>query len=256
VTFIDNQARNDIALYFKSFDTRIRTFDLQNNSYAANNIVMDGLRLKLKQDLLEEVAEKVEEKVDSLNQQKPMKIGLNRIKFTNFNIDYGDDNSRTFAKIIFKELDTKIDQLDLENNRFGIDNILLRGANIDAKLFSPANSSSSNNESKTSESQKPLALQLGKLQFDDVKLAYDNTAVARTRSGIDFNHLNFSKLNLELRNFKMLDVTFAGTVNSAEIKESRGLHIQILTLSIIMKRRIFNISICKLPARRFGMKLC
>ncbi|MBD8018880.1 translocation/assembly module TamB domain-containing protein [Kaistella pullorum] len=226
VTFIDNQARNDIALYFKSFDTRIRTFDLQNNSYAANNIVMDGLRLKLKQDLLEEVAGKVEEKVDSLNQQKPMKIGLNRIKFTNFNIDYGDDNSRTFAKIIFKELDTKINQLDLENNRFGIDNILLRGANIDAKLFSPANSSSTNNQTKTSESQKPLALQLGKLQFDDVKLAYDNTAAARTRSGMDFNHLNFSKLNLELRNFKMLDETFAGTVNSAEIKESRGLHIQ------------------------------
>ena len=119
VSFIDQQSRNDIALYFKSFDTRVKTFDLQNNSYAAGDINMDGLRLKLKQDLLEEVAENVEEKVDSLNQQKPMKIGLNKIKFTNFNIDYGDDNSKTFAKVIFKELSTEINQLDLEKNNYG-----------------------------------------------------------------------------------------------------------------------------------------
>lgn len=229
VSFIDEQSRNDIALYFKSFDTRVKTFDLQNNSYAANDINMDGLRLKLKQDFLEEVTENVEEKVDSLNQQKPMKVGLNRIKLTNFNVDYGDENSKTFAKVIFKELSTKINQLDLENNNFGIDHLLLKGADINAKLFMPAqnaNSDSNEKPSETSETEKSLALLLNKLQFEDVKVVYDNTAMARTRSGIDFNHLNFAKMNMEVRNFKMQDGTFAGTVNSAEIKESRGLDIQ------------------------------
>src|SRR5690606_13425749 len=76
VSFEDLQARNDVKMYFKSFDTRVRTFDLQNNSYAVNDIIMDGLRLRLKQDLLEEV----EQTVDSLNQRKPMQLGLNRIK--------------------------------------------------------------------------------------------------------------------------------------------------------------------------------
>ena len=69
ISFIDQQSRNDINVYFKSFDTRVKTFDLQNNSYAANEINMDGLRLKLKQDFLEEISNKVEEKVDSLNQK-------------------------------------------------------------------------------------------------------------------------------------------------------------------------------------------
>ena len=235
VSFIDQQSKNDIELYFKSFDTRVKTFDLQNNSYAANDINMDGLKLKLKQDFLEEVSDKVVEKVDSLNQKKPMKIGLNKVKLTNFNIDYGDDNTKTFAKVMFKELSTKINKLDLEKSDFGIENVLLKGADINAKLFLPAQNANpkptANN--KNPEPETSLSLLLNKFIFEDIKVVYDNTAIAPTRIGMDFNHLNFSKINLEVRNFKMKDGTFAGTVNSAEIKENRGLNIQKLETDFV-----------------------
>lgn len=235
VSFIDQQSKNDIELYFKSFDTRVKTFDLQNNSYAANDINMDGLKLKLKQDFLEEVSDKVVEKVDSLNQKKPMKIGLNKVKLTNFNIDYGDDNTKTFAKVMFKELSTKINKLDLEKSDFGIENVLLKGADINAKLFLPAQNANpkptANN--KNPEPETSLSLLLNKFIFEDIKVVYDNTAIAPTRIGMDFNHLNFSKMNLEVRNFKMKDGTFAGTVNSAEIKENRGLNIQKLETDFV-----------------------
>jgi len=227
VSFIDQQARNDLEVYFKAFDTRVKTFDLQNNSYAADNITMDGLRLQLQQDLIEEVADKVEQKVDSLNQQKQMTIGLNRIKFTNFDIDYGDQNTQTFGKVKFKELSTNINKLDLQKNDFGIGNLALKGADINVKLHLPGKNA--NPEPENKEEQKddaPLALTLKKLLLEDVKVAYDNTAMPRARTGMDFNHLNFSKLNTEVRNFKMQNGTFAGSVRSAEIKESRGLDIQ------------------------------
>ena len=227
ISFIDDQSRNDINLYFKSFDTRVKTFDLEKNSYAMGDINMDGLRLKLKQDLLEEVADNVEEKVDSLQKQSPLKLGLNKIKLTNFNIDYGDDNTKTFAKVIFKELSTKVNQLDLEKSDFGIDNLYLKGADINAKLFLAAqNANPKNTETTEATADKSLALLLNKLILDDVKVVYDNTAFAPTRSGMDFNHLNFSKMNLELSDFKMKDGTFAGQVKSAEVKERRGLDIQ------------------------------
>lgn len=227
VSFIDQQSRNDIALYFRNFDTRVRKFDLEQNSYALGDILMDGLKLKLKQDFVEEVAEEVDDKVDSLRQKKPMKINLSGIKFTNFDIDYGDDNTRTFAKVIFKELNTKVNKLDVEKSDFDLRHLYLTGANINANLYLPANTASSQKTSESSSAPKQQArLALGKLILDDVKLAYNNTATGKTRSGIDFNHLNFNKLNTEVRNFKMENGTFAGTVNSAEIQESRGLNIQ------------------------------
>lgn len=231
VTFNDQQSRNDIKLYFKSFDTRVKTFDLQNNSYAVNDINLDGLKLKLKQDLVEEVSKKVEKKVDSLNNKKPMQIGLRGIKLTNFDIDYGDDNTKTFAKVLFKELSTKVNKLDLENNAYNVDNVFLSGANINANLYLPSKNADPKADSKTevskaTDQQKALSLLLGKLVLNDVKVAYNNTAIAPTRQGMDFNHLNFSKLNFEVRDFKMQNNTFAGSVNSAEIQEARGLEIR------------------------------
>ncbi|WP_454706812.1 translocation/assembly module TamB domain-containing protein [Chryseobacterium kimseyorum] len=231
ITFNDQQSRNDIKVYFNSFDTRVKTFDLQNNNYAVNYINLDGLKLKLKQDLVEEVAKNVEEKVDSLNQKKPMKLGLNGIKLTNFDIDYGDDNSKTFAKVLFKELSTKVNSIDLENNDYNVGNVYLRQANINANLFLPTENANSKQDtqpetSKVSAKEKAMKVILGKLLLDDVKVAYNNTAVAPTRSGMDFNHLNFAKLNLDVRNFKMENNGFAGSVKSAEIQEARGLNIQ------------------------------
>ncbi len=67
---------------------------------------------------------------------------------------------------------------------------------------------------------------LGKLDLNDVKVVYNNTAAAPVKQGMDFNHLNFSKMNLTLKDFKMENNGFAGSVKSAEILESRGLNIQ------------------------------
>ncbi len=228
VTFNDQQSKNDINLYFKSFDTRVKKFDLNKNTYAVNDINFDGLKLKLKQGIVEEVSKKVEKKVDSLNEKKPMNIGLRGIKLTHFNIDYGDENTKTYAKVLFKELSTKINKLDLENNAFNVSNVFLSGADINANLYLPAQNANPKNkkEPEVSENDKAMNLLLGKLVLNDVKVTYNNTAIAPTKQGIDFNHLNFSKMNMEVRSFKMENNSFAGTVNSAEIQEARGLDIQ------------------------------
>uniref|UniRef100_A0AAU6WP49 Translocation/assembly module TamB n=1 Tax=Chryseobacterium endophyticum TaxID=1854762 RepID=A0AAU6WP49_9FLAO len=237
ITFNDQQSRNDIQVYLKSFDTRVQTFDLQNNKYAVNDIKLDGLKLKLKQDLIKEVSEKVEKKVDSLNSKKPMQLGLKGIKLTNFNIDYGDDNTRTFAKVMFKELSTKVNKLDLQNNAYDVGNVFLSGADINANLYLPAKNAKEPESPKTRDQQKALALLLGKLVLNDVKVAYNNTAIAPTRQGMDFNHLNFYKLNLEVKDFKMQDNTFAGSVNSAEIQEARGLNIQKFNTDFVYNQK-------------------
>ncbi|KQR91970.1 cell envelope biogenesis protein AsmA [Chryseobacterium sp. Leaf180] len=239
IRFDDRQAKNDINAYFKSFDTRVKTFDLQNNSYAINDINLDGLKLTLKQDLIEEIANNVEQKVDSLNQKKPMELGLSGINLTNFNINYGDDNTKTFAKVIFKELSTKVNDLDLENNSYNVGNVLLKGADINANLFL-ASDDNAKNDDPSQENQKagkPMKILLGKLIFDDVKAVYNNTAVAPTRAGMDFNHLNFGKLNLDIRNFKMENSQFAGSVKLAEIQEARGLNVQKFNTDFVYEEK-------------------
>lgn len=243
VTFNDQQSGNDIKLYFKSFDTRVKTFDLNKNTYAVNDINLDGLKLKLKQDIVEEVSKKVVKKVDSLNQKKSMNIGLRGIKLTNFDIDYGDDNTKTFAKVLFKELSTKVNKLDLDNNSYNVADLVLSGANINANLYLPAQNATPKKSKEepepttSSDQEKAMKLLLGKLVLNDVKVAYNNTAIAPTKQGMDFNHLNFSKMNVEVRSFKMENNTFAGSVNSAEIQEGHGLDIQKFNTDFVYGER-------------------
>lgn len=224
VSFIDEQSKNNIALRFNRFNTRVKTFDLDKNAYAIGDLKMDGLKLKLHQDFLEEISENVEETVDSLRQKSPLKLGLESIKLTNFDIDYGDENSKTFAKILFQELNTKVKHLDIENSQFDVNHLKLIGADIRAKLHLAGTKTKP--QASQSEPQQPMSLLLGQLVLDNVKVAYDNTAAKPTHQGIDFNHLNFSQLNTEIRNFKMVNGTLEGKVNSAEIREKSGLNIQ------------------------------
>lgn len=228
VNFIDLQARNDIALSFKNFETRVKTFDLDLNSYAVDQILLDGLKLKLKQDLLEEVAENVEETVDSLNQLKPMKIDLNKIKLTNFKIDYGDENTQTFAKIVFQELSADVNSLDLQKNAFDLGEVLFKKAKINANLHLVSDDSNDNQDenSEDNSTDSPMKLIVDRLNLDEIQLVYNNTAVAPTQTGMDFNHLDFSSLNLDLTNFKMENNEFEGKVNSAKIQEKSGLSIE------------------------------
>ena len=238
VSFIDQQSGNNVNAYFKSFDTRVKKFDLSKNAYSINDIALDGLRLKLKQDLIQEVAHKVEEKVDSLNQKSPMSIDLNGIKLTNIDVDYGDDNTKTFAKINFKELSTNIRKLDLDNSKYEIGDLFLKGANVNANLFLPPTSSTSKKEEVSTKSNfGGLDILLSRAVLDDIKAVYNNTAIKPTKSGLDFNHLNFSKLNLDLRDFKMLNGQFGGSVISAEVKEHRGLNIEKFKTDFIYEEK-------------------
>ncbi|WP_317173233.1 translocation/assembly module TamB domain-containing protein [Cruoricaptor ignavus] len=226
VSFRDEQARNDMNVRFRYFDTRVKKFDIDQNTYAIGDIVMDGLKFRLKQDLLEEVAEKADEKVDSLREKKPMRLDLAGIKFTNFDIDFQDENSRMNSKILFRELNTKVKKIDIERNDYEIPHLLLSGANIDLNLYTPPTNGNADPEAKNDRGN-PMTLVLGKGKLQDVKLRYNNTAVGR-QAGLDPNHLDVSKLNLELWNFKMNEGQFAGTINSAEIQEKSGLNIQKL----------------------------
>ena len=389
ISFIDQQSGNNIKIAFNEFDTHVKNFDLDKNSYAIDDILIDGLQLKLKQDLVKEIAKNVDEKVDSLTKQNPLKVELNGIKLTNFDIDYGDDNTQLFAKLNFKLFQTKIknldldknsytvgdinlnglnlkfnqkinknnfsntpnkvdtktnqvplqlglnkinladinvdyrddkskmhakiglkefetiiqkidlatnsynigdinldgldldynqktnsihptnstennavqaplqlglnkinltkikvdykdensktfakvnlnnvkskiNKLDLKNSIYDIDHIILKGSNITANLHLASTSQTSKS---STESSTPINLSLNKLILDDTKIVYNNTAITRTKQGMDYNHLNFSKLNLDLENLKMFNGAIAGSVKKGEIKEVRGLNI-------------------------------
>ncbi|MFV0227269.1 translocation/assembly module TamB [Empedobacter falsenii] len=200
VSFNDQQAANNIKLHLNSFDTRVKKFDLEQNSYGISDINLDGLKLKLKQDIVKEVAKKVEEKVDSLNDQKPMKIELNGFNLTNFDIDYGDDISGMFAKVKFKDFKTRVKKLDLQQNSYAVDDILVNGLLVDFNQ-KMVNKIQENNVDKIDPTAKQTPLQIGlsKINLNDIKVNYGDEN-SKTFAKINLNEFETKVNKLDLEN--------------------------------------------------------
>src|SRR5690606_38525710 len=98
VSYTDHTSKNDIALRLTDLKTVVKIFDLEQNDYAIDYLEAKGLRLSFNQGLLEEVAQNVEETVDSLAQNQSLKVGINRLDLQDFDILYNDENSATHAK--------------------------------------------------------------------------------------------------------------------------------------------------------------
>ncbi|MEG0696943.1 MAG: translocation/assembly module TamB, partial [Algoriella sp.] len=219
VDYRDDKSKMHAKIGLKEFETIIQKIDLATNSYNIGDINLDGLDLDYNQ------------KTNSIHPtnstennavQAPLQLGLNKINLTKIKVDYKDENSKTFAKVNLNNVKSKINKLDLKNSIYDIDHIILKGSNITANLHLASTSQTSKS---STESSTPINLSLNKLILDDTKIVYNNTAIASTKQGMDYNHLNFSKLNLDLENLKMFNGAIAGSVKKGEIKEVRGLNI-------------------------------
>lgn len=218
VSFIDQQAGNSIKVFVNAFDTRVKKFDLDQNSYAIDKIKLDGLKLRLKQDLVQELVKKVDEKVDSLNEKKPMQLALSEIDLSNFDIDYGDDNTQMFAKLKFKELSTTIKKLDLEKNSYAIDGINLTGLDLkfNQKLI---NDLEKNQEVVVDDGKSnPLQIALNTIKLKDIKIDYGDDR-SKTFAKIDLDELetNINKLDLVGNYYDIDDVIVKNAIVDANL---------------------------------------
>ncbi|MDO5510333.1 MAG: translocation/assembly module TamB domain-containing protein [Weeksellaceae bacterium] len=235
IQYDDRVARNLTNISFNLLDVRVKEFNLAENNYALGDFTMDGLRLKLRQDQLEEAAKEVEKTVDSLERQNPFSIDLQRIMLTNFDIGYEDFRSQTFADVQFGELSTRVNQLDLKRSVYDFGELNLRNADIVAKLHLPATESGSTSEGSTSGSAEssPMQLLLKQLKLQNVNVDYSNTAVPRQARGLDYNNLSISDMQMDMRDFEMLGSNFEGDIRQLSMQEQSGLQVKQLTTQFL-----------------------
>ena len=201
ISYKDINSKNDIDLQLTDLKTIVKTFNLEENDYAVDYIDANGFKLKFNQGLLEEVAENVEETIDSLSQNKPLKIGINRLNLQNFDILYDDENAATKAKIVFSELSAKVEALNLPESDFNLKNLTFKDAFINILLTPEAKTvQTKNNENEviqdTDTNVLKMLLQTADLQ--NINIIYNNGSGSNTTKSFNANHLDIERLNGKL----------------------------------------------------------
>jgi len=233
VTYQDVNSKNDIALQLGSLKTIVKTFDLALNSYAVDYINADGLKLRFNQGLLEEVTDNVAQTVDSLSQSNPLKVGINRINLQNFDVLYDDENSATRAEIVFKELSSKIDQVDLPTNNFKLSSLNFKDAFVDVRLTPNSKAAqavaSTTTADTISKTVNPLKVLLQRANLDNVNVVYNNGIGENKTNSFNANHLNIVSLKGSLKDIELVDTYIQGAVKDVSFTEKSGFTLQQLT---------------------------
>ena len=209
-TFIDKQLGNDFKVYFSEFDTRIKKFDLQDNSYAIDKIKLDGLKVRLKQNIVKEIAKNVEEKVDSISDNKPLQLKLGAIDLSNFDVQYHDDRGKMYADVQFKTFETEIKAIDLAKNKFDIGDISLAGLKLNFKQKStPTKLVTSTKQTDTTST--PFQIALNKINLEDINLNYaDENSRMQANVILSKFDTKINQLDLAQNKFDIGDINLNG----------------------------------------------
>ncbi|MRM82714.1 translocation/assembly module TamB [Riemerella anatipestifer] len=240
VNFNDFQEGNHLKIAFNNFETKIKDFNLEKNIYALNGLTADGLKLRLKQEILKEAIKETAKTIDSLSAKKPMQIKLDSLRFTNFDVDYADNTTQSYFKVLFKELSGDFNNIDLPKNKYDIDQIKLLGAQINVDLKSSSQNKSLQDEFPKNPAKvksKSPNVKLNLLALDDVILSYNDNA-QKHQQGFDANHLNFKKLNVNITDFRMLNEELTGSIKKVELYEKSGLTIKNLKTDFAYKKNV------------------
>ncbi|WP_255497932.1 translocation/assembly module TamB [Flavobacterium sp. I3-2] len=223
VNFNDDISKNFFKIRLNHFQTKVETFDLIENNYAINSILIDGFKFKLDQKVVDKIVATSEVQADSVSDSKPLKIQLGNIQLKNFDVSYLDENSKMNAHVIFEDLNTNIKKIDLIKNAFEVDKVNLSNATIDFSMFSQPKTTVVNEVKKTDSSD--LSFMLNQLKLNNVAVNYNENSVKETNQGVDFNHLKFSKIDFELSDFVFNNSAIYGKIDKVFLHEKSGFQV-------------------------------
>ena len=242
-SYRDALEKNDISVKFNTLETEFKTFDLNNLAFSTPSIKIDGLQVASKFDALQKKAS--QSTTDSKSSSKLPTLNVDRIQWTNFNIAYLDYNSNIDAQVIFKELDSKIDKIDLNQLDFVVNTFDLNQANINLKLLESTKSTEPHKAEINNEAN-PIQIKISELDLNEIAVAYSNLNEKPLHNGLDYNYLAFSKINLNAKNVAYSDQNISANIISGYFNEKSGLEIQELTALFNYKPNSIQVSNFKL----------
>jgi translocation and assembly module TamB len=225
----DTISGNDWAIQLHHFNSNIKKFDLDKQSFDIPFIVLDGLTARMYQYKPLVTAKDV---VNNDSAVSPMPaINLRHIRLKNIDVDYKNNVSAFYTTAKFNDLTTRINTADLNARKIIIDHLRLAGA--EAKVLMGKTEGAKLVAEKVATEAKDAVAQSWQLNLRDVNIRqtsfqYDDETQPRKKKELDFAHLNATGLTLQARSFVMDDDSITASIQQVAFKEQSGLTLQRL----------------------------
>ncbi len=224
IKYKDKITGNDVKFLLGHFDTRIKDFDMDKMKFTIPKITLSDVNARVIQTPTGPPP------VDTATTPLNMDLNLGVIDISKIKVDY--QSSEMNANVDLNKLLVDMDKIDLKKQKVGIKSIELSNTNAALSLAKPktvqkaiVKAAKKLDTLVSSPQTSKWAVTLGKVNFTNDNIKFDNEAQKAIPKGLDFGHMNIRSLNAEAENISYNPDTISGKINSFAFSEKSGLKI-------------------------------
>ncbi|MXN89755.1 translocation/assembly module TamB [Flavobacterium sp. Sd200] len=226
VKFNDDISKNYVTANINHFDTSIKKFDLDKMDFEVPDINLDGLKVRLKQGMVDEIAMGTQKAAEEASKQPDLKLKLKNISLANINVGYDNEGSRLDTGIKLNKLLVEVNTVDLKTQLVDLDNLELNGlkGQLAFGKFEKQVQQALPKETAAVQ-QAQWKLKLNNAEIIDVAFKFDDQNSAPVAKGIDFKHLDISNLNLKAKELSYAPESISGKIEDFSMADKSGVNV-------------------------------
>ncbi len=229
-TFTDDFTGNDLYAFLGNFKVNIKSFEPDKSTYNVPSIALDNANIRFRQYTPLHISVPISAPpADSANLTTATKLTLDKIDFTKVLFQYDNQLSNMLANINLGDFHSVFENIDLGKLLISLKSLELKNSTVNVQQ-GIAKKTGEKAFTITSDSSVAPASDwhffIKNLAIENNQIVYDNNAVARTTSGMDFNHIHFTDFDLGASQLSFSPGIFQGNINQLAAKENSGLDLK------------------------------
>lgn len=226
--FNDAISGNFIVAKITHFDTRVKTFDLNEMNFEIPKAKLNGLNLKLKQ--VNPIAQNTVS-TKKTSSENDLKIKINELDLSKIVFAYQNDVSKLTTNISLEKLLVSFNEINLQKEFIDVKSLKLSNTKGNLQLGKIEKIIENKIASTTSKSN--WKVKIDKTNLDEIDFKFDDNSSVATNKGMDYKHLDVKNLNLNANEISYSTLITSGKINFLTVTEKSGLNVQALKTDFV-----------------------
>lgn len=242
LAYNDLRDGNLVNLSLGNFELTMETFDLNKNTYRAEEIILTDVRANVQQTRLPQtdkpIKRQASDPVELLFSLKDLTLG-------NIYANYEQSPLGQIIRLDLGEVKLQAENIDFPGQEIDLNSVSLKETFIayqqrdpDTILSEIENIPPSNNPGTE---KKPWKISLGTLDFTNNSFQYYDFTKPQTKDAVDFDHLWITKFNIDARDLLYSASDIRATLRELSFVEKSGFSVQSLTGQVQVQENQANL---------------
>ncbi len=230
-TFKDDDSGNDVYFSLGNFNTRINKFDPTHQIYDIKEINLSDIDARIYQykPLVKNLADTTTTTAASPSTYPH--LNLNSLDMKNIRFNYKNDISALFTDLNIGEFNTHPANINLQSLFVQLKDIGLKNSSATIVMGKTEQAKAvkkvvANETAK--QLSNPWKIELGKVDFANNEIRFDDNNKPKEKSGMDFMHMHVQTLTVQADSLTFSPTSYKGNIARISFKEQSGFDLQKL----------------------------